>query len=69
MDHDIARRLEEQAARIEEIYISVEKTRKYFLTTLIITVVMVALPLLGLLFIVPQFLETYSSTLQEFEGL
>lgn len=69
MDPTIAEKLEAQAERLEEIYVSVEKTRKYFLVTLIITVVMVVVPLLGLLVIVPQFLGTYSSTLQDFEGL
>jgi len=48
---------------VEEIYISVEKTRKYFLWTLIITVVMIVLPLIGLAIVIPIFMQTLSSSL------
>ncbi len=47
--------------KIDAIYVSVEKTRKYFLTVLIVTVIAFVLPLIGLLFAVPSFLKTYSS--------
>jgi len=47
----------------EKIYASVEKTRKYFLYTLIITVLMFVLPLLGLMMVIPMFLNSYTSTL------
>lgn len=58
MENEILKKLEEQAEKIEEIYISVEKTRKYFLWTLIISVAFVVLPLIGLMFVIPQFLNT-----------
>ena len=51
------KKFEAQEKKLEEIYRSVEKTRKYFLWTLIITVVMIALPLIGLLFVIPTFLK------------
>lgn len=68
-DADIAQKLEAQAARLEQIYASVEKTRKYFLASLIVTLAIVVLPLIGLMVIIPQFLGTYSATLEEFEAL
>lgn len=61
MENEILKKLEEQGKRIEEIYISSEKTRKYFLWTLIISVALVVLPAIGLVFAIPQFLNTLNT--------
>ena len=61
MDEVILQKLTEQEKKIEAIYVSVEKTRKYFLWTLIISVGVVVLPLVGLMFAIPFFLSTLSS--------
>ncbi len=61
MEEELKKRLDEQGKRIEEIYRSVEKMRKYFLWTLIISVLVVVLPLIGLAFVLPNFLSIYSS--------
>jgi len=45
-------------AKIDMIYQSVEKTRKYFLWTMIITIALFVLPLIGLVFAIPMFLRT-----------
>lgn len=52
--------------KIEAIYISVEKTRKYLWWTVVITVVLFVLPLIGIVFAIPSFMSTYSqiSTLE-----
>ncbi len=63
MESDIIKKLDEQDKKIEAIFVSVEKTRKYFLWTMIITVAAVVLPLIGLLFAIPSFLSSYSSAL------
>lgn len=47
--------------KISAVYISVEKTRKYFLITMIVTVVVFALPLIGLLFAIPAFLSSLNA--------
>jgi hypothetical protein len=57
MEKEILIRLEEQEKQLKEIYKSVEKTRKYFLWTLIITVAMIVLPLVGLVVVIPWFLS------------
>jgi hypothetical protein len=57
-------RLEAIEKKIDAIYESAEKTRKYFLWTLIITVALFILPLIGLVFAVPSFINTYTTTLQ-----
>jgi len=63
MDQEILKKFEEQDAKLDAIYRSVEKTRKYFMATLIITVVMIVLPLIGLVFIIPTYLQTLSNGL------
>ncbi|MBA3551149.1 hypothetical protein H0W32_03000 [Patescibacteria group bacterium] len=64
MELDILKKLEEQKIQIDNIFKSVEKTRKYFLWTLIITIVLFVLPLIGIIFVLPTFLGTYISMLQ-----
>jgi cell division protein FtsL len=47
---------EELEKKIEKLQQSIDRLNKIFFWTLIITVVLFALPLLGLLFAIPQFL-------------
>lgn len=54
----ILERLEAQDAKLDAIYTSTEKTRKYFLWTLIISVAMIILPLIGLIVAVPFMMNT-----------
>ena len=61
MDQQILDKIEAQEKKIDAIYASVEKTRKYFLWTMIITIAMVVLPLLGLVVIIPWFLKVMSA--------
>jgi len=60
MEEEILKKIEAQDKKLEEIYNSIEKMRKYFLWTLIITVAVIILPLIGILLIVPSFLNTLS---------
>ena len=60
MDQEILKKLDEQNQKIGLIYKSVEQTRKYFRWTLIITLVLFVLPLVGLLFAIPAFLGSVS---------
>jgi len=60
MEQDILKKLEEQDKKLEEIYHSVEKTRKYFLWTLIISLAFIVLPLIGLIYAIPKMLNAYS---------
>ncbi len=59
MEEEILKKIEEQDKKLEAIYRSVEKMRKYFLWTLIITVIMIILPLIGLVFAIPVYLKSY----------
>jgi len=60
MEEEIFKKLEAQDEKLEKIYSSVEKMRRYFFWTLIITIVVIVLPLIGLLFVVPKFISTLS---------
>ena len=66
MEQDIQKKLEEQDAKLDAIFTSVEKTRKYFLVIIWITVALVVLPAIGLFFALPSFIDTYTTS---FEGL
>ncbi len=63
MEQEIQKKLDEQAAKLEAIYISVEKTRKYFLTIIWVTVLAIVLPIIGLAFAIPAFLHNYVGSL------
>ena len=58
MENEILERLKKQEEKIEAVYRSIEKMRKYFLWTLIITVLAIVVPLIGLGFVIPSFLDT-----------
>jgi len=64
MEPETNKKLIELEEKINRIYISVEKTRKYFFWTMIITVAVVVLPLLGLMFVLPSFMQNYVGSLQ-----
>ena len=62
MDTQTEARLAQVEIKIDQIYISVEKTRKYFFWTMVITIAMVVLPAIGLAVAIPSFLKTFSDT-------
>ena len=57
-------KIEELSKKIDAVYASVEKTRKYFKWTMIITVALFVLPLIGLVFAIPSFMTNYVGNLQ-----
>ena len=65
MDQELSKKIEEQGLKIDAIYQSVEKTRKYFLIVVWFTVATVVLPLIILAFVLPSFISTYVDTLSE----
>ncbi len=55
---DVIARLERTEAKIDAVYRSAEKTRKYFLTTMIITIVTLVLPLVAMVVLIPFYIST-----------
>lgn len=66
MDQDIQKKLVELEGKVDAVFKSVEKTRKYFLIIMWVTVIAFVLPLIGLVFALPAFLNNY---LGAFNGL
>jgi hypothetical protein len=56
MDPQLEQKLAEQDQKLDKIYASIEKMRKYFLWTMIITIATIVLPLLALIVVIPWFL-------------
>ena len=54
----IEKKLIEVEEKVNSVYRSSERMRKYFLWTLIITLVLVIVPLLILPFVIPAFLQS-----------
>jgi hypothetical protein len=63
MDQETKNKLEEMDRKIEAIYVSVEKTRKYMFWTGVITLAVIVLPLIGLMLVIPSFLSNYTDTI------
>lgn len=63
MDEELKKKIEEQGIKIDAIYKSVEKTRRYFLIMTWITVIAIVVPLIGLALVIPSFLSNYTSSL------
>jgi type IV secretory pathway component VirB8 len=61
MEQEILNKFAEQEKKLDAIYVSVEKTRKYFLWTMIISIATVVLPILGLIIMIPWMLKIVSS--------
>lgn len=60
MEPELGARIAELEKKVDAMYTSVEKLRKYFLWTGIITVILFVLPLMGLIFVIPSFINSYA---------
>lgn len=63
MDQETQNKIAELDRKIEAIYESVEKTRKYMMWTGIVTAAVIVLPLIALASLIPSFIDTYTSAL------
>ncbi len=71
MDQELQKlqaKIDEQKVQIDQMYQSVEKLRKYFKWTMIITIIVVVLPLIGLVFALPTFLNNYVGQANSLSG-
>ncbi len=65
MDPNLESRLAALEEKMDKVFISSEKTRKYFLWTMYITLALFILPLIGLLFAIPSFMTNYVNPIQQ----
>lgn len=61
IDPEIQKKFEEINTKLDAIFKSTERTRKIFTWTLILSVVMFVLPLIGLMFAIPTFFSLMKS--------
>jgi len=62
MNDELQQQLNVLEKKVDATYQSAEKTRKYILGMLLATVIGFLLPLLGLILIIPWFLQTITAT-------
>ena len=65
MDPQLQQRLQVLEQKIDAVYASAEKTRKYILSMVVITIVTFVLPLLLMMIAIPSFIGSYTSTYNE----
>lgn len=63
IDPELLAKLDEIGAKADRAYQAAETVRKYLFWTGVITVALIVLPLIGLMFAIPSFVNTYTSTL------
>ena len=63
MEPNLENKIAALEKKIDLVYESSEKTRKYLKWTGIITVAVLVLPLIGLMFAIPSFISTYTETI------
>jgi len=56
-------RLVQMQEKVDKIYVSVEKTRRYFMWTLIISIAVMVLPLIGRLITIPLYINNLKTGL------
>ena len=63
IDPELLAKLEEISAKADAAYRAAESTRKYLFWTGVITAALIVLPLIGLAFAIPAFINSYTTTL------
>lgn len=61
MEQEILQKLDLLEKKLEENMKIVRQMRKYFLWMLIVSVVAIVFPLIGLLFVIPKFISSYTN--------
>jgi len=62
-EEQILELLKQNQELLQKTHTSAEKTRKYFLYSMIFTVIAFVLPLLALIFVLPSFMSSYMDSL------
>ncbi len=65
MDPQLQQRLQILEQKIDAAYVSAEKTRKYILAMVVVTIVTFVVPLLIMVIAIPSFIGSYTSSYEE----
>lgn len=63
IDPELLAKLNQIEEKAEKAYQASEKVRKYLFWTGVVTVALIVLPLIGLAFAIPAFINSYTTTL------
>ena len=66
MENELLEKMKKHDAKLDAVLMSVEKTRKYFLVVTWVTIILIVVPLIGLAFAIPAFLNSYLGALKGF---
>jgi type IV secretory pathway component VirB8 len=55
---DIEKKLADLENKINNVYITVEKTRKYIWWTMVVTIAVIIIPIIAMIFVIPSFLNS-----------
>ena len=66
METELKQLIEAQQKKIDEMYVTMEKIKKYMQWTLITTVVFFVLPLIAAVLVIPFAISSYTATLGGF---
>jgi hypothetical protein len=64
IDPELLTKLDEISKKADLAYRAAETARKYLFWTGVVSIAVFVLPLLGLFFVIPQFIQSYTATLQ-----
>lgn len=68
LDPELLAKLDEIGAKAEKAYQASEKVRKYLFWTGVVTIALIVLPLIGLVFAIPEFINNYVNPLNAATG-
>lgn len=68
IDPELAARLDEIEAKVDAAYHAADKARKYLFWTGVISILFIVLPLIGLFFAIPMFMQNYLGPIQTLTG-
>jgi ABC-type uncharacterized transport system involved in gliding motility auxiliary subunit len=63
IDPELLAKLEEINAKADKAYRAAEAVRRYLFWTGVITAALIIIPAIGLVFVIPQFLNSYAAVL------
>lgn len=63
IDPELSAKLDAIEAKASAAYEAAEKARKYLFWTGVISILVIVLPLIGLIFVIPQFIAGYTTDL------
>ena len=68
IDPELSAKLDEIGAKADKAYHAAETVRKYLFWTGIISIVLIVLPLIGLILVLPAFMNNYVTPLNAMTG-